>query len=159
MSIINIEKLPFKGGKRNIAPDHPKCLSCGKCCSTFEGVPLLPEDFKMNDLEAELRQLVSMNLLYIQVRFNGYDILLDTPNRKCSLLTDAGCILASDVRPAGCRYFGPVTGERGMKRPNTEIGCISKISRKNPQEVWRRYEVIIMSVFNDLDKRYKGYCW
>lgn len=158
---IEMKNLPFRGGKENIAPDHPKCIACGKCCTSFEGVPLLPEDFINEDLESELRVLMQMGLLYIQVRFSSYDVILHMPNRECPFLTDKGCALPADKRPAGCRYYAPATGEKGFKRSNARFGCISKLRYKSDIWTWRKdgREGIITRLLKDLDDEHKGICW
>ena len=159
---VDISKLPFRSGKKNISPDHPKCLACGKCCTSYEGIPLLPEDFIGDDLEAELRVLKDMGLLYIQCRFNSFDVFLNCAdnNNVCHLLSEHGCMLPADMRPAGCRYFSPVTGEKGLKRANTREGCISKLDKKIDMWTWREErEPIISKLLKELDDAHKGYCW
>lgn len=112
-----VKQIPFRSGKFNVAPNNEQCRSCGDCCKRYHTVELYPVDFKLRNLEKELRIMTKMDILSYHVSFAPYSrekyphcpVLLTMFN--CPVLDENGCRLEADVRPVVCGHYRPVVGE------------------------------------------------
>lgn len=111
------ENFFLSANKLNITADSENCKTCKSscCCSYIDAadyiILCLPEDFAANeeDLEESVTQAVKSGLF----RVCEYDdALFVAPVMKkrrkrrriqCVFLSDSGCILVADERPASCR--------------------------------------------------------
>jgi len=115
-----VEHLPFKGGKFNVAPDDTRCKTCGKCCVKYSALPLLPVDFKMRSLEREFRCMADMHVLG-NAAWEQRPIVVIHLGEGCPILGDKGCRLAADVRPVVCGHHMPKFDSRNRHRCGFEL--------------------------------------